>query len=242
MSEGTEPADCLSSTESSSGAPRGDLAGVAWFDGPVDVIRAGGPPDPEPLPWRYRLVYLALALAAAGVVALVLRVVGPTLPGSDRVVWFRVGLFVAGLGAFIGAIAVAVRNVLVGLRRRSGGGGRTRHLLALCLALFGAASLGICIADVQAYSPPTVRPPESAIWAGYMTRRAGVSRVNATWTQPRVSSPRGESAGASCWVGLLGATGHTIEQIGTAGYCGGGARTIYDAWYELIPRRWSTAT
>jgi Peptidase A4 family len=75
-------------------------------------------------------------------------------------------------------------------------------------------------------------------WAGYVVRNTTgqFSRVEGTWTQPRVVCNRPGSS-ASFWVGLGGASSDSteLEQLGVSTDCDGGGRLSTSAWFELFP-------
>lgn len=83
-------------------------------------------------------------------------------------------------------------------------------------------------------------PTVSVNWSGYaVTAHKGQTfdGVEGTFVQPRITC-NGQYTVTSNWVGLDGYTDGTVEQDGTAAYCGGPThmKPIYYAWIEMFPQ------
>jgi hypothetical protein len=179
------------------------------------------------------LHYLALGLAAALVALLVVFVVSRILATRSDFNWFRAGCGILALVGAVGMIGVAVWNLTVFERRRSGQAGRSRPrpFLIMSLAVFALVPFG---AGIVTDRQPSLRPSDTPIWAGYGTTRDGITQVTATWVQPHVRPVGSRPNAVSFWVGL-GDAGDHLEQIGTECWCQRHTPAICDAWYELYP-------
>jgi Peptidase A4 family len=75
-------------------------------------------------------------------------------------------------------------------------------------------------------------------WSGYaVTGKKPYNYVTSTFVQPTVTCPGVADQYTSNWVGLDGYNDQTVEQDGTAAWCGGPNDTTpkYEAWYEMYP-------
>ena len=75
-------------------------------------------------------------------------------------------------------------------------------------------------------------------WSGYaVTGKKPYNYVTSTFVQPTVTCPGVADQDISNWVGLDGYNDQTVEQDGTAAWCGGPNDTTpkYEAWYEMFP-------
>jgi len=75
-------------------------------------------------------------------------------------------------------------------------------------------------------------------WSGYaVTGKKPYNYVTSTFVQPTVTCPGVADQDISNWVGLDGYNDQTVEQDGTAAWCGGpnDATPKYEAWYEMFP-------
>lgn len=185
----------------------------------------------RPRTWRRAFRYLAIPLGAAVVAILVLFVVSRLLASFTDYNWFHAGCGILALAGFLGMIGAAVWNGVIVRRRRRGRSGTARPLLIVSLAVFGLVPF---VVGIVTYPSPAQRPADAAVWAGLGTMRDGITRVTATWEQPRVYPLGSRFDGVSFWVGLADTDGN-VEQIGTDGYCQRHTPAIYDAWYELYP-------
>jgi len=76
-------------------------------------------------------------------------------------------------------------------------------------------------------------------WSGYVVisdpllERPSVVGINGSWTVPTIA-PSASSVYSSTWIGIGGHTDDTLIQCGTEHDSSGG-KTIYSAWYELLP-------
>jgi Peptidase A4 family len=82
-------------------------------------------------------------------------------------------------------------------------------------------------------------PTQSVNWSGYaVTAPKGkkFTNVSGSFKQPRISCT-GKYNVSSNWVGLDGFDNETVEQDGTAAFCGGSAHMTptYYAWIEMFP-------
>ncbi|HVM61876.1 MAG TPA: G1 family glutamic endopeptidase [Verrucomicrobiae bacterium] len=82
---------------------------------------------------------------------------------------------------------------------------------------------------------------KSRNWAGYIVATSlkkpqdhSVTDVRGTWRVPDVSSSGAVDTSSAIWVGIDGATDHTVEQIGTEQDSNFGSPAYY-AWYEMYP-------
>lgn len=93
---------------------------------------------------------------------------------------------------------------------------------------------------VRAHVPGTSNsglPTISLNWSGYAaTSSQKFTYVHVRFAQPTISCV-GKFQYTSNWSGLDGFTNGTVEQDGTAAYCGGSSHTTprYYAWYEMFP-------
>ncbi len=84
----------------------------------------------------------------------------------------------------------------------------------------------------------------SSIWAGYIAyrRQTGVSCVEGSWVQPKVTCSKTGRQAVSIWVGIDGVhsggarvdASRSLVQIGTAAECLNGVLT-HHAWHEVLP-------
>jgi hypothetical protein len=84
----------------------------------------------------------------------------------------------------------------------------------------------------------------SSIWAGYVLYRpkTGVSCVEGSWVEPKVTCSSSGRQAISIWVGIDGVNSsgadvnasRTLVQIGTAADCRDG-RLTHRAWHEVLP-------
>ena len=75
-------------------------------------------------------------------------------------------------------------------------------------------------------------------WSGYaVTGKKPYSYVHSTFVQPTITCSGVADQYTSNWVGLDGYNDQTVEQDGTAAWCGGTDHTTpkYEAWYEMFP-------
>ena len=75
-------------------------------------------------------------------------------------------------------------------------------------------------------------------WSGYaVTGKKPYTYVHSTFVQPTITCPGVADQDTSNWVGLDGYNDQTVEQDGTAAWCGGANDTTpkYEAWYEMYP-------
>ena len=77
-------------------------------------------------------------------------------------------------------------------------------------------------------------------WSGFYAKskksvKHSVSHVSGTWTVP-VITPATSHTYAYIWVGMDGASNHTIEQIGTGHKWGNGVQENI-AWFQMYPHR-----
>ena len=75
-------------------------------------------------------------------------------------------------------------------------------------------------------------------WSGYaVTGKKPYTYVHSTFVQPTITCPGVADQYTSNWVGLDGYNDQTVEQDGTAAWCGGANDTTpkYEAWYEMFP-------
>ena len=75
-------------------------------------------------------------------------------------------------------------------------------------------------------------------WSGYaVTGKKPYTYVHSTFVQPTITCPGVADQYTSNWVGLDGYNDQTVEQDGTAAWCGGANDTTpkYEAWYEMYP-------
>ena len=148
---------------------------------------------------------------------------GGVRAGSARTV--LIGVFIACASVFFIHMSVTHRHsdvTSVPLARQ------TQTALAALAAVLLLVGCG------QSRQPSPMRSPSPEDWAGYVTMRVGVSRVTASWRQPKIV-PSGKISGVAIWVGLVGKAGHTIEQVGIDAVCNGGDDVRYDPWFELYP-------
>ena len=181
---------------------------------------------------RRARAYLGVSLAVAVGATLLLFAVSRVLASFSDYGWFHEGCGMLALVGFLGAIAAAVWNVLAFGMRRVGRRSAARPVLIIGFAVFGVVPFAVGLVSDQ---PPSLRPADSRIWAGYSTTRNGVAQVSATWVQPRVYPLGSRPNRAAIWVGLAYPEGSDVEQIGTAGDCQRHTSATYDAWYELYP-------
>jgi hypothetical protein len=108
-------------------------------------------------------------------------------------------------------------------------------------------------ADTAASQPggPMVVPTSSGItanvsttvtisenWSGYaVAGNKQYNYVHSTFVEPTITCPGVADQWSSNWVGLDGYNDQTVEQDGTAAWCGGTDHTTakYEAWYEMFP-------
>lgn len=190
--------------------------------------------SPGPRTWRYPLKYVASGLACAAVATVALYGVSRIVALRSDFNWFHAGCGILALAGLVATVGTAVWSLVVFKRRRSGRGkGASRPLLILSCAVFGVVPLVVGMVTLPS---PSQRPADAETWAGYGTRRNGITSVTATWVQPRVYSLGSRVAALSLWVGLGDAKNH-LEQIGTEAWCQRHTPAVYDAWYELYPAR-----
>jgi hypothetical protein len=75
-------------------------------------------------------------------------------------------------------------------------------------------------------------------WSGYAVAGAKTySYVHSTFVEPTITCSGVADQWSSEWVGLDGYNDQTVEQDGTAAWCGGANDTTpkYEAWYEMFP-------
>ena len=75
-------------------------------------------------------------------------------------------------------------------------------------------------------------------WSGYaVTGKKPYTYVHSTFVEPTITCPGVADQDTSNWVGLDGYNDQTVEQDGTAAWCGGANDTTpkYEAWYEMYP-------
>jgi hypothetical protein len=92
---------------------------------------------------------------------------------------------------------------------------------------------------IRAQGGNSTLPTISLNWSGYAAT-AGTSKftyVSSNFVQPAIKCVGVRDQFTSEWVGLDGFTDSTVEQDGTAAWCGGRHGTVahYQAWYELFP-------
>jgi Peptidase A4 family len=109
-----------------------------------------------------------------------------------------------------------------------------------------ASSAGIR-ASISNPGGPVIRAPGgnsglptiSLNWSGYAAtaRHKRFTAVNSQFIEPAITCVGVRDQFTSEWVGLDGFTDATVEQDGTAAWCGGPDGTVphYEAWYELFP-------
>src|SRR3954447_18277944 len=109
----------------------------------------------------------------------------------------------------------------------------------------GSAQLLVSHAPIKRVTQST-----SQNWGGYnqgKTEKGTVFRsVSATWSVPTATPhQRGRLEASSAWVGIGGgwfdgacntSDSHTLIQTGTATEVTAAGKSVYYAWYELIPR------
>jgi hypothetical protein len=79
----------------------------------------------------------------------------------------------------------------------------------------------------------TVETAESSNWSGYIATGSQYTAVSAQWVVPTVQ-PSEASESSATWIGIDGATNTSLIQTGTSQDTSGG-KTIYFAWYEILP-------
>lgn len=135
----------------------------------------------------------------------------------------------------LGAGAVALAGAAVASLMLSGPGE----------AAVGSADLLISHAPIKRVSQST-----SQNWGGYNQGRTEKGTlfhsVSATWTVPKATPhKRGRLEASSAWVGIGGGCydvacntgdGNTLIQTGTAQEVTAAGKSVYYAWYELIPQ------
>jgi hypothetical protein len=75
-------------------------------------------------------------------------------------------------------------------------------------------------------------------WSGYaVAGNKTYNYVHSSFVQPTITCPGVADQWTSNWVGLDGYNDSTVEQDGTAAWCGGTGHTTpkYEAWYEMYP-------
>jgi hypothetical protein len=75
-------------------------------------------------------------------------------------------------------------------------------------------------------------------WSGYaVAGKKQYNYVHSTFVEPTITCPGVADQWSSNWVGLDGYNDETVEQDGTAAWCGGTDHTTpkYEAWYEMFP-------
>jgi hypothetical protein len=75
-------------------------------------------------------------------------------------------------------------------------------------------------------------------WSGYaVAGKKPYTYVHSTFVEPTITCPGVADQWTSNWVGLDGYNDQTVEQDGTAAWCGGTGHTTpkYEAWYEMFP-------
>jgi hypothetical protein len=90
------------------------------------------------------------------------------------------------------------------------------------------------------HSDATTTTTISLNWSGYaVTGKKPYNYVTSTFVQPTVTCPGVADQDTSNWVGLDGYNDQTVEQDGTAAWCGGPNDTTpkYEAWYEMVPAK-----
>ena len=88
------------------------------------------------------------------------------------------------------------------------------------------------------HSDATTTTTISLNWSGYaVTGKKPYNYVTSTFVQPTITCPGVADQYTSNWVGLDGYNDQTVEQDGTAAWCGGPNDTTpkYEAWYEMFP-------
>jgi hypothetical protein len=116
--------------------------------------------------------------------------------------------------------------------------------LGIVASLFGGTSSAI--AATPGRGPRSLREATSVSgnWAGYAialpsgnARSKAFRTVSASWVVAPVTCEQGRSY-SSAWIGLGGyyRASQALEQVGTQGDCSRGGRSVYSAWYELVPR------
>lgn len=91
---------------------------------------------------------------------------------------------------------------------------------------------------IAASRPSAGLPTLSLNWSGYaVTDPSKFNYVHSEFVQPAIKCTGAPDRYTSNWVGLDGFTSETVEQDGTAAWCGGPSNTtpIYKAWYEMYP-------
>jgi hypothetical protein len=91
---------------------------------------------------------------------------------------------------------------------------------------------------IAASQPTAGLPTLSENWSGYaVTDTAKFNYVHSEFVQPAIKCTGAPDRYTSNWVGLDGFTSDTVEQDGTAAWCGGPSNTtpFYKAWYEMYP-------
>ena len=166
---------------------------------------------------------VAGALAAIGVLYVLTHALAP----NSDVNWFLAGCAVLAAAGIVGTIGTLVWSAIAQSRQRP-----PRFMGVLSLGLFALVALAVAI--VVSFSPGD-RPADAQIWAGYQTTRNGITKVTASWVQPRVWPLGPRRNHVSFWAGLTYPESRAVEQIGTEVSCARHAQTAYHAWYELYP-------
>jgi Peptidase A4 family len=104
-------------------------------------------------------------------------------------------------------------------------------------ARYGTPNPGGAIIRATAPGNATTVPTISLNWSGYAaTSRKRFTYVNTQFVQPAITCTGIKYAYTSNWAGLDGYNDNTVEQDGTAAWCGENGRTAhYVAWYEMFP-------
>jgi hypothetical protein len=113
------------------------------------------------------------------------------------------------------------------------------HAKYLISAGLLSALLASAMAPAAFASSANPEAVTSANWSGYVAQTKsgdGFSSVSGSWVEPSTNCSTGQGH-ASFWVGLGGSgqSSQSLEQVGTAADCNGGASADHYAWYELVP-------
>lgn len=101
-----------------------------------------------------------------------------------------------------------------------------------------STTAGIPMLRVTAGAHASGLPTISSNWSGYaVTSKLKFTYVHSEFVQPAIKCPGVKNQQTSNWVGLDGFADETVEQDGTAAWCGGKTFTTpeYAAWYEMYP-------
>ncbi len=110
-----------------------------------------------------------------------------------------------------------------------------RPRLARLLGAPALAALGLAALPGSALAAKL-----STNWAGYVVspRNArAFTSVSGTWTVPATTCTSGQSGYSAVWVGLGGyhQSSKRLEQVGSESDCDSRGRSVYAAWWEIVP-------